>query len=534
MKKVAIVIASLFAMLTGLKDSSAQRPVGDTIVGMEPTYMYHIYDWWRCANHDPEAPQWFSMTGDAVFALAFSWANQEAHGSHIPNYNGPHPDHGGVSDNAWFQLYPGNNIRGIQMVTDHPIKILGIAACAYAEAPRDTTLWYWLQGISQVYHPEYFFPNQRDTTLAGRLTDSLILYKPTNGEPSYLAGGPWRVEYPHRYLPLPMRVDRLGIPLSNDTVLYTVIDSTPVVPLYEVMFDKPQVVTDSFIVAGTSFNNDGSYETQYLPGNDYVSESMWLWNHPPTRYWSIIYYSNPLIAGWQTPLNHTNGEHVVWFKYRDTPWFRAIPNHYRTPYDTSILYVVHTNVIFPIIDPDFDTTLCDVVRDVSVVAATDTTLTLMWTGGNNVEWEVQYAEVNGWDAWTVTTTVPMVTLTGLHERTNYIVRVRGRCEWDTEFGPWSDWADVFTGAHHDDPPESVSALERFTQMMPNPASGQVTVLSSYRLSRVVVYDLRGHVVLEHDDAGLATTFDVSTLSRGIYVVAIHTPAGTATKRLIVE
>ena len=142
--------------------------------------------------------------------------------------------------------------------------------------------------------------------------------------------------------------------------------------------------------------------------------------------------------------------------------------------------------------------------------------------------------MNGWDAWTVTTTVPMVTLTGLHERTNYIVRVRGRCEWDTEFGPWSDWADVFTGAHHDDPPESVSALERFTQMMPNPASGQVTVLSSYRLSRVVVYDLRGHVVLEHDDAGLATTFDVSTLSRGIYVVAIHTPAGTATKRLIVE
>ena len=422
------------------------------------------------------------------------------------------------------------------MVTDHPIKILGIAACAYAEAPRDTSLWYWLHYHNQVDHPEYFFPNQRDTTLAGRLTDSLILYKPTNGEPSYLAGGPWRVEYPHRYLPLPMRVDDIYVPWDFSCVMYNVIDSTPVVPLYEVMFDKPQVVTDSFIVAGTSFNNDGSYETQYLPGDDYASESMWLWNHPPTRYWTVFYFSHPRIEGWQTPLPHNRNEHVMWFKYRNTPWFRAIPNNNPHPlrYDTTILYYPNTNVIFPIIDPDFDTTLCDAVRDVSVAAATDTTLTLMWTGGNNVEWEVQYAEVNGSEAWTVPTTVPMVTLTGLHELTNYVVRVRGKCEWDTEFGPWSNWKDAFTGAHHDDPPESVSDLERFTQMMPNPASGQVTVLSSYRLSRVVVYDLRGHAVLEHADAGLATTIDVSTLAKGIYVVAIHTPAGIATKRLVVE
>ena len=198
----------------------------------------------------------------------------------------------------------------------------------------------------------------------------------------------------------------------------------------------------------------------------------------------------------------------------------------------------HFYVIYPIIDPDFDTTLCDAVRDVRQVSATDTTLTLMWNGGNNVQWEVQYAEVNGWDAWTVTTTVPMVTLTGLREQTNYLVRVRGMCEWDTEYGPWSELVDVYTGAHHDDPPDppdplSVSNLDRFTQMMPNPASGQVSVLSSYRLSRVVVYDLAGHAVLEQEDDGLTTTFDVSGLAKGVYVVAIHTPAGIATKRLVV-
>ena len=196
-------------------------------------------------------------------------------------------------------------------------------------------------------------------------------------------------------------------------------------------------------------------------------------------------------------------------------------------------YVLYAPVIFPIIDPDFDTVLCDMARDVRVADSTDTTLTLMWNGGNAVQWEVVYAEVNSPTAQTVTTTAPMVTLTGLRERTNYMVRVRGMCEWDTEYGPWSDILDVWTGAHHDTP-VSISNLDRFTQMMPNPARGQVTVLSSYRLSRVVVYDLAGHAVLEHEDEGLATTFDVSGLAKGVYVVAIHTPAGIATKRLVVE
>ena len=70
------------------------------------------------------------------------------------------------------------------------------------------------------------------------------------------------------------------------------------------------------------------------------------------------------------------------------------------------------------------------------------------------------------------------------------------------------------------------------EMMTNPARGQVAVLSSYRLSRVVVYNLAGHAVLEQEDEGLATALDVSGLAKGVYVVAIHTPADIATKRLV--
>ena len=51
---------------------------------------------------------------------------------------------------------------------------------------------------------------------------------------------------------------------------------------------------------------------------------------------------------------------------------------------------------------------------------------------------------------------------------------------------------------------------------------------------MVVYDLAGRAVLEQEEEGLSTTFDVSGLAEGVYVVAIHTPAGIATKRLVVE
>ena len=533
MKKIAINIVMVFTLLVGMQNVSAQRPVGDTIVGADSTYMYYIYDWWRCANHDPSAPQWYSTQTDDLFCSAYS----DGIISLSSYYNGPQAGMGtgglvpGV--NTWYDIFPGNNIRGVQMTTDHPIKIVGIAACAYAEASRDTTLWLYRQALNpNTYNPTVLFPNARDSTMTGRITDSLILYKPTNSIPECLSSGPWRAENAHRYIPIPIRIYGAMVEDSSTMRPYMIVDSTPVVAMYEVMFDKPQMVTDSFIVAGTSNNNDGNYALQGLPGTEGgYQELMWLWNHPPTRYWTIEYYYKK----WLGPdLGITEGQYVYWFKYRHAPWMRSgrdiDMSHYLSFPDAYRLFVP---AIFPIIDPDFDTMLCDVPRDVRLASATDTTLTLMWNGGNAVQWEVEYAEVNNPTSQTVTTNVPMVTLTGLRERTNYRVRVRAMCEWDTAYGLWSVNVGLRTGEHHDDP-VSVSNLDRFTQMMPNPARGKVTLLSSYRLSRVVVYDLAGHAVLEQEDDGLATAFDVSGLAKGVYVVAIHTPAGIATKRLVVE
>ena len=477
MRKTKINRLLLLAVLlsAAMGSMQAQRPVGDTLNSVYDDSTYYIdgYGWGGLED----TIVWYSNRIDLVH-----WAlgAYQGDGCHLS----------------------GNLIRGVQMQTDRPLKILGIAAAAYLG-----TYHIWVEPCTA--------ENTLDTTLAGRNTDSLKLYRMTPNGPEEIAGGPWRIENPHRHIVLPPYLPG-GRPCGQSGPIH-LDEPEPEGTLYEVIFDKPQVVIDSFVVAGTARNNEMAVIWQ-----DNGSPKLY-WEHPPTRYW---------VLNGRASVPDTEKTSWLWTAHH-RQWFRH-PN--RDVIRTGGTYGREFALIYPIIDPDFDTTLCDAVRDVRSVEATDTTLTLMWNGGNNVQWEVQYMEVNGWEAWRETTRVPMVTLTGLHERTNYIVRVRGMCEWDTEYGPWSEWVDVYTGAHHDDPPDpqSISNLERFTQMMPNPARGLVTVLSSYRLSRVVVYDLAGHAVLEQEDDGLTTTFDVSGLAKGVYVVAIHTPAGIATKRLVVE
>ena len=231
MKKIAIISTMVVALLAGAQRLSAQRPVGDTIVGADSTYMYYIYDWWRCANHDQDAPQWYTISTTVLLSWAIEY-NSQAQECFLEEIPGGH-----------WPTAAGNCITGVQMVTDHPIKVLGVAACAFAQQPRDTALsWFLYELIPNCPDKTHLFPNTRDTTLAGRYTDSLLLMKPTASGPEYLTGGPWRVEDAHRYMPLPTKIDMLVVDTTRyapnwETHPYHVIDSSPVVPLYEVMFD---------------------------------------------------------------------------------------------------------------------------------------------------------------------------------------------------------------------------------------------------------------------------------------------------------
>jgi hypothetical protein len=60
------------------------------------------------------------------------------------------------------------------------------------------------------------------------------------------------------------------------------------------------------------------------------------------------------------------------------------------------------------------------------------------------------------------------------------------------------------------------------------------VVSSFQLSRIVLYDLSGRRMLEQEADGISATLDISSLAPGSYIAAIHTPHGVATKKLIVK
>ena len=77
-------------------------------------------------------------------------------------------------------------------------------------------------------------------------------------------------------------------------------------------------------------------------------------------------------------------------------------------------------------------------------------------------------------------------------------------------------------------------LRRYTGVQPNPVRGKVQVVSSFGMTRVEVYDAAGKRRYEGEATGLVHTVNVEGWPAGTYLVRIHTPLGTATKKLIVR
>ena len=130
----------------------------------------------------------------------------------------------------------------------------------------------------------------------------------------------------------------------------------------------------------------------------------------------------------------------------------------------------------------------------------------------------------------------------------YSVRVRGLCDIEN-YSPWSDTLQfVTTFTPPDTTPDTlpwihpwihphtlgIGNLDRYTRIMPNPTHDMVSVFSSYQLKGVTVYDLSGRQMLMEPADGMTATVNVAALPRGTYILAIRTPQGVATKRLLVE
>ena len=310
----------------------------------------------------------------------------------------------------------------------------------------------------------------------------------------------WEPQRPSRYFAYPLLYSS-GLCVS-DTI----------VPSYEFYFEKPITLRDTFYV-GMSIYPTG------------------------TNPW----YTGGSVAphvGEIATINTNGGRenHIILIEQSQYSDFDQTRNHFYCP---SVSY--GWGGFFPILTPRDSVLRCDPVWDLHMTDSTDTSVTLAWDGGNASQWEVEYAETTGTTAYSLVTNSPMATLTGLRPSTVYMAHVRAMCSWDSVYGDWTDFVEARTGAHqsdttHDTIPDtlSISALSALTRLMPNPTSGLVTVTSTYRLVRLVVYDLQGHTLLEHSASSTSATLDVGSLPKGVYVVSVHTTAGIATKRLVVE
>ncbi len=85
-----------------------------------------------------------------------------------------------------------------------------------------------------------------------------------------------------------------------------------------------------------------------------------------------------------------------------------------------------------------------------------------------------------------------------------------------------------------DPSSITSALSLLTNIIPNPASTFATVYSSFQLTALEAYDLRGNKVLDTKASGTSATIDIADWPSGMYIVIVHTPAGNVAKKLVVN
>ena len=297
---------------------------------------------------------------------------------------------------------------------------------------------------------------------------------------------------------------------------------TIIAPLYEVMFDTAVLLDKPTFILACTHNNNGAVWTDTCSDAIYSGPKL-CFEHNPTAYSCCR----------QVPVRDSCQSH--WIKYESQPWY-----NFTTIYHPGAVCDLN---IFPILDTLFGTP-CAAVSGVDTAGVDSVWATLMWSAdARQHDWEVWYRPTGDTldSGAVVTVAVPTVTLTGLVPGTEYSVAVRGRCDIDN-YSPWSDTL-LFTTTQ--DTTEVIDTtqtqgiqrlgnLDRFTRIMPNPASEVVNVLSSYRLESVAVYDLTGRLLLEQPAEGISAVVKVGTLPRGTYIMAIRTQQGVATKKLVVE
>ncbi len=267
-------------------------------------------------------------------------------------------------------------------------------------------------------------------------------------------------------------------------------------PIYEVFFDDEYVFHDSLYLS-VKFWKEGHYK------NNDITLGYAEWHGQG----GIIPFVYPV----QTyRMKDTPGD--------DDPWIYGEQHTYP--------------LLFPILRLEGDT--CPEVNNVSFIKAGNTAAIAQWDEGtNHRDWQFYIGPQGSLpnDSEAVTERVPRHLLNGLSPTTHYDVYVRARCMFARDtWSPWTGPIDFCLSTLSIDGVETVD-----WSLTPNPAHAIATVQCSAGIMGVDMLSVKGETLMHRDVAGeQACTLDLAGLSKGIYIVQITTPQGTATRKLAVE
>ncbi|MBQ3950192.1 MAG: T9SS type A sorting domain-containing protein [Bacteroidales bacterium] len=319
-------------------------------------------------------------------------------------------------------------------------------------------------------------------------------------------------------------------------------------PLYEAYFDTAIVVNDSFYISCTSNNSfryaDEDSTEYYEPLCDCYLKYLAIHDNYPK---AGITFTGALLEDqeFMHPKPPLTKVRAHFFDSIAAPYFvlNNIDQHYTDTnwHTTDLMAFIN---IFPIFDtcthcnPGNDTCIApsDLRASVSQYDTGSTTLTWGYID-RAINYEVSLCKDsclpdNGTILQSATT---FLNIENLDTAQWYTVWVRSVCEND-KTSPWSDSVRFYIPGKASQGTEDIqSTLDRFTILMPNPASDIVTVLSSFTILSIDIFTLNGQSVAHQGKINAITTaFPLDNLPKGTYIVRIVTPHGTSHKKLVIN
>ncbi len=402
----------------------------------------------------------------------------------------------------YYSTLPDSMVLLARYYTPTPLRIVGVAGSCYrGDWPSPAYM------LDTDYHKEYF-----------------LVYEAMPDSFPKMAQLEWNPFDPHRTLHLKTHASNAG-DADDSCCHYAPHDYY--IPIYEYYLDSAITVNDSFYVGGT-----------------YFGDSVWQWLAPMTGY-----HTASISSG--APCAEYHSEGLCYFPpqpYKSKAGLRYQVGQALTPSFSNAQWkwfneTWHLPLIYPLIEVDTTVPPATACVPVANVQATveGTTATVTWDGfPNYTSLRLRYGfAAHPQSVWTEVTLpegTTMYTLSGLLPTMPYGVTLQAECEKkETE---WSAPVTFYTGQDTSSGGQGTEGVEetmlsRLTFLAPNPARDEVTVTSSFSLSRIEIHDLQGVMVFSEPVSGHDVTLPLDFLRSGTYIVSIHTHNGTTHKRLAV-